>query len=150
MYRKGVLGDAKLPRENELIPLFILMLRQLVNTPGSPISSWSLSTFGIHAMLLASILETDGIFNQTLDSYELVFNNYFDQIDFATKLAKNEPDTELLSKKSWTQNMMLVTFLKNFGLDVFGKQALWNPLSCAGTTFSYLCLFKPRSRMYID
>ena len=146
MCRKGVVGNTELPRENELIPLFILM-RQFVNTPGSPVS-WSL-TFAIHAML-TSILETDGIFNQTLDLYELVFNNYFDQIDFATKLAKNEPDTELLSKKSWTQNMMLVTFLKNFGLDVFGKQALWNPLSCAGTTFSYLCLFKPRSRMYID
>ena len=36
--------------------------------------------------------------------------------------------------------MTTVAFLKNFGLDVFGKRALWNPL-CAGTTFSYLNFF---------
>jgi len=136
MCRNGIMGKAELPRENNILALFVLM-RQFVNTPGSPVS-FSLA-FGMHAML-TSILETDKIFNGSLDVYERVFNNYFDQLESVSNVLKQEPDTEILKNKTWTQNMTMVAFLKNFGLDVFNKRALWNPL-CAGTTFSILCFF---------
>ncbi len=137
MCRKGIWGSCgELPRESELVPLFVLM-RQFVKNPGTPVS-FSL-TFGFHAML-TSILETSCIFNEIVNLYELVFNNYFDQLDFAMNLVKREPDTELSTNKAFPQNMMLVRFLQNFGREVFGKHALWNPV-CAGTTFSYLCFF---------
>ncbi len=90
--------------------------------------------------MLTSILETNQIFNETLRIYEGVFNLYFDQIEFVTNLIKTEPDTDIHKSEVWPQNMMVVSFLKNLGLNVFNKRALWN-LLCAGTTFSYLCFF---------
>jgi len=138
MCRDGIIGKVDLPRENELLTLFVLM-RQFVKAPGSPVS-FSL-TFGLHAMLTA-ILETDKIFNESLEINETIFNDYFQQLEDVSYSLGSERDTELSKHKNnlWTHNMTMVAFLKNFGLDVFNKRALWNPL-CAGTTFSILCFF---------
>jgi len=111
MCRNGIMGKAELPRENNILALFVLM-RQFVNTPGSPVS-FSLA-FGMHAML-TSILETDKIFNGSLDVYERVFNNYFDQLESVSNVLKQEPDTEILKNKTWTQNITMVAFIRCFG-----------------------------------
>jgi hypothetical protein len=136
MFRKGIWSKhAQLPREAELSPLFVL-IRQYVETPGAPIT-WSFA-FAVHAMLTA-IFETDGVFDSVIDMGEALFNLYFDTLDFASDLAKNEPEM-VQTNELWGPNMFTVAFLRNFGLDVFGRRALWNPLF-GGTTFSYLCFF---------
>jgi len=140
MCRKGIIGETKLPREDELCPLFVLM-RKYVKEPEKPVS-WSI-VFAIHAMLTA-VLEVDPVFDKIVEVTKTVFDNYFDQLEWATTLAKNNPESigniNSTAGQQWAHNMIGVGFLKNFGLPVFGDRALWNPL-CAGTILSYLNYF---------
>jgi len=134
MCRKGILGTSKLPRENEICPLLV-QLRAYVENPGKPID-WSTS-FAVHALLTA-ILETDGIFDSIINISKEVFDNYFEQVKHAAKIAQREKDTH--TSRASAHNMIAISFLENLGLDVFGQRAIWNPL-CGGTILSYVCYF---------
>ena len=140
MCRKGILGQNQLPRENELCPLFVL-LRNYVKEPEKPVS-WSLS-FAIHAVLTA-ILEVDPIVDRLVEVSNAVFQNYFTQLNWAKRLAKNCTESlgnpKTTAEESWWHNMVSVSFLENLGLPVFGGWTLWNPL-CSGTILSYLNYF---------
>jgi hypothetical protein len=140
MCRKGVIGVTGLPRENELCPLYVL-LRKYVKEPQKPVS-WSIA-FAVHAMTTA-VLEVGPVFNTLVSTSKTVFDNYFEQIEWAKRLAENNPesigDKSTTSGEIWWSNMMSVTFLENLGLPVFGDRTIWNPL-CAGTTLSYLAYF---------
>jgi len=134
MCRKGILGCQKLPRENEICPLFVL-LRAYVENPDNPVT-WS-TAFAVHAMLTA-ILETDQIFDEIINISKDLFGHYFDQVDHALKMSKSEEDFHM--NQNTAQNLFTVAFLKNLGNDAFGDRAIWNPL-CGGTTLSYICYF---------
>ncbi len=142
MCRKGILSlDPKLPFENELCPLFVL-IRQYVQEPQRPVT-WSI-TFAMHAILTA-ILEVEPKVSQLMNMSKLVFDNYFKQLQWAKTLANNNPESlgnpTSPEQHSWWGNMMVVTFFENLGLDDFGLRTLWNPL-CAGTIFSYLSYYR--------
>jgi hypothetical protein len=140
MCRKGIIGVTKLPREDELCPLFV-MLREYVEAPEKPVS-WSI-TFAIHALLTA-VLEVDPIFNNLVEVTKTAFDNYFFQIKSAQGSAKDNPEIfgghKSEAGKLWWHNMVSMSFLENLGLPVFGDRMLWNPLF-AGTTLSYLNYF---------
>jgi len=140
MCRKGIIGLEKLPCENEICPLFVL-LRKYIEEPHKPVS-WSIA-FAVHA-LLTSVLEVDPIVNSLASVSKTVFENYFDQLKWAMNLAENNAesigDPRSVGGQSWWPNMFTVTFLENLGLPVFGDRLLWNPL-CAGTILSYLNYF---------
>ena len=131
MCRKGILS-LTLPREKELCPLFVVM-RDYIQHPDKPVS-WSV-TFAVHAML-TSVLETQLISNELTTLAKGIFNQYLDNIDWAYEVQKNESTCgETLS---WTNNILCIKFLRNFGLPLFGDRSMWNPL-CGGTTLSYIC-----------
>ena len=88
MCRRGVLGNAVLPFENELYPLFVL-LRNYVKNPEKPVS-WAFA-FAMHALLTA-VLETDKIIEDLMLMSKTVFDNYFSQVDWAMTLSKSEKD----------------------------------------------------------
>ena len=134
--KKGILGKARFPGEEELYPLFIL-LRQYVQNPSAPVS-WSF-TFAMHAMVTA-VFETESVFNQLLDISSRLFENFFAQINKASKSLAKEESTEMLKNRVFGQNLIVLSYLQNFGNDVFGKRAIWNPL-CSGTIFSFLNFF---------
>ena len=136
MCKQGIFGHlSTLPREQELCPLFVL-LREYVQDPSKPVS-WSL-TFGAHA-LLAAVLETDSYSDQLINVGSTLFDQYFGQLDKANEWSMKDPEM-VKTSPVWRPCMALVMFLKNLGLEVFGKRALWNPL-CSGTIFSYLSYF---------
>ena len=136
MCRHGVIGKADLPRQDELCPLFVSILSYVKN-PEKPVL-WS-TTFAIHALLTA-VFEVDraGIGHQLSMTSKEVFQGYFRMHEWATDLSRKEEDS--VQSSQWAHNMLMVGFLDNLGLPVFGDLALWNPL-CAGTTFLYLTYF---------
>lgn len=134
MCRNGIVGKATLPRENEICP-FLVKMRDYIQSPSNAVS-WSLA-FSIHALLTA-ILKTDCVFDQIVAISKTIFDNYFDQIDWAMGLAKQEKD--FCDKQVYKHNMITVAFLGNLGFDAFNRLAIWNPL-CGGTILSYICFF---------
>lgn len=134
MCRKGFWSIQDLPYQNELAAFFGLM-REYIHHPGKPVS-WSIA-FAVHAMLTA-ILETDGVSNYLVSASKSTFNEYFEHLKWAVKIAKNEE--EIVQLKVWNQNTFMISFLENMGLPVFGDRAIWNPL-CGGTALSYLAFF---------
>eukprot|EP00557_Chaetoceros_sp_GSL56_P013675 CAMPEP_0176479332 /NCGR_PEP_ID=MMETSP0200_2-20121128/1684_1 /TAXON_ID=947934 /ORGANISM="Chaetoceros sp., Strain GSL56" /LENGTH=932 /DNA_ID=CAMNT_0017875371 /DNA_START=150 /DNA_END=2948 /DNA_ORIENTATION=+ len=134
MCRHGIIGQTNIPHEPELCPLFVL-LRDYVQKPHKPVT-WSL-VFAVHALLTAT-LDAAPAYNVLMNMSDAVFQNYFQQLDHAFKFITKEKDTRLTA--SFAQNMGTVSFLKNLGLDKFGRKALWNPL-CASTTLLTLSYF---------
>lgn len=134
MCRHGIIGRAKLPHEPELCPLFVLF-RDYVEKPHKAVS-WSL-VFAVHALLTVT-LDTAPVFNDLMNIGDVVFHQYFRQLENATRFITKEKDTR--HTKSWEQNMLTVSFLKNLGIDTLGRKALWNPL-CASTTLLTLTYF---------
>ena len=132
--RNGILGMAKLPRQNEISALWVCM-KNYFDNPTKPVS-WS-SVFAVHAMLTA-ISETDKVERDLTYSSKLAFNLFFEQLDRARYVKKTEADS--LESQVFERNMTTVEFLRNLGLPVFGDRAIWNPLS-GGTIFSYLAIF---------
>jgi len=135
MCRKGIIGSQKLPKENDMCPLFVL-LRTYVENPGKPVT-WSFA-FAIHS-LLTSILETDKIFNDVLNVSKFSFDNYFLQMTHV-KDTIYEGEKDSFMDKASAQNLLSINFLQNLGNDIFDDRAIWNPL-CGGTSLSYICYF---------
>ena len=135
MFRHGILGTQKLPREDELCPLFVL-IRQYVENSDKPVS-WSLA-FAVHAVL-TSIYETQHEWSRLIPVTKGIFNNYHEQLEWAIRIARNEQGG-VGDNETWNRNMFTMMFLRNLGLDVFRDTAIWNPLY-GGTTLSYLCFF---------
>jgi len=135
MCRNGIIGQARLPHESELCPLFVL-LREYVQKPHKPVS-WSL-VFAVHALLTATLVDTAPVFNDLAYIGETVFQKYLQQLDHGTQLILNEQDTR--HSESFAQNVFTVSFLKNLGIEILGRKALWNPL-CASTTLLTLTYF---------
>lgn len=134
MFRLGILGKTELPMAEEIAPLW-LIIRSYIRHPEKTVS-WSLA-FSVHAMLTA-VLETDQITESLMSISEVVFKNFFAQVEWASMIFRVEPDS--LDDPKLQHNVRVVLFLKNLGLPVSGRRAIWNPL-CAGTTFSYLAFF---------
>ena len=140
MCRKGIIGAAKLPREDELCPLFVL-LREYVEAPEKAVS-WSIA-FAIQALLTA-VLEVDPIVNNVVEVSKTAFDKYFFQIRCAQGSTKANPEMfgghRSEAGEVWWHNMFSMSFLENLGLPVFGNRMLWNPLF-GGTTLSYVNFF---------
>lgn len=132
--RQGILGKLKLPNQDEICPLFVL-LQKYVENPGKPIS-WSIA-FGVHAVL-TGMLESIRDSNELMSLSKTSFHLYFQQVDWAVKVAQNEP--EMKRNPAWSHNTTMVSFLENLGLDIYGRYATWNPVF-GGSIFSYLCFF---------
>lgn len=136
MCREGVVGKARLPYEGELCPLFVC-LRNYVDEPEKPVT-WSL-TFGVHAML-TSILMVGQELQSIINESKQTFNMYFKQVEYAVDRTKTEGRDlggEMQDCPAWLHNSSMVSFLQNFGNDVFDDRAIWNPL-CSGTNFMIL------------
>ena len=136
MVRRGIVGKMRLPRENELCPLYI-QFRNYVENPKKPVS-WSLA-FGVHAML-TSILEIDRENQYLMQLSKQMFQHFFDTTTNAAKLSMNEKSSGMLKSNAWTHNLCMISILESYGLEVFKDDAIWNPL-CSGTTFSIIALF---------
>ena len=136
MCRHGIMGKIKLPRDGELCPFFV-RLKTYVDHPREPVT-WSLA-FGVHAALVG-MLEVGGALTRISDISELVFNNYFAQAMNTVKMAYNEKSSNMFRCPSWKHNLPMISFLENFGLPVYDKLAVWNPL-CAGTSITILDFF---------
>jgi len=133
MCRHGIMSKVVLPREDELCPFFV-QLKSYVNYPRKTVS-WSFA-FGVHAVL-TSFLEVNAALPRIIDISKLVFNNYFQEAVNSTKLLFNEKSSNMKNSPAWKDNLTLVSFLQNFGLEVYDDLAIWNVL-CGGTTFSIL------------
>lgn len=136
LFRHGILGKAVLPMVDELAPLW-LNIRDYVRHPERAVS-WPL-VFSVHALLTA-ILETDNITDSLMDLSESAFQTFFKQVESASNLLPNEPDSTLLNDSRFCHNIAAILSLQNLGLPVFGKRAIWSPLY-AGTTLSYILFF---------
>ena len=136
MIRHGVVGKVRLPRENELCPLY-MQLKYYVENPRKPVS-WSLA-FGVHAMLTA-ILDIDQENQGLMKISKSMFEGFFDQNVNAVKLSQKDASSNMFNLDTWQHNLCMVSFLESFGLDVFKEQAMWNPL-CSGTTLSIISFF---------
>jgi len=135
MCRHGIVGKAQLPHASELSPLF-LQLKSFVDNPRRSVS-WSCA-FSVHA-ILTGILEVATERQRITNVSKMVFDNYFSQIQRALKSLSHEK-TSSMTKSPAMHNIMMISFLENFGLPVFEESALWNPL-CAGTSLSILDFF---------
>lgn len=132
--RHGIFAHSHLPRQDELCPLFVI-LKQYIMRPEEP-TTWSLA-FAMHALLTA-VFETDAITDKLLAVNKIVFDMYFENVQWAQKVANVEEDS--LESLPWRSNMSIMMFLKNLGLQAFDQWTLWNPL-CGGTILSYLTFF---------
>jgi hypothetical protein len=135
MCRFGIMGKVCLPHSSELFPLF-LQLKGYVDNPRRAVS-WSCA-FAVHA-LLTGILEVNTERQQIATISKGVFSRYFDSVRHQMKSLSNEKSSSM-SKSSAFQNIMMVSFLENFGLPAFEESAMWNPL-CAGTNLTILDYF---------
>ncbi len=70
---------------------------------------------------------------------KMVFDTYFAQVRNTLRLLNNEKSSNM-KKSQAMHNIVMVSFLENLGLPVFGESAMWNPL-CAGTNLSFLDFF---------
>jgi hypothetical protein len=136
MVRHGVVGNVRLPRENEICPLF-MQLKYYVENPRKPVS-WSLA-FGVHAML-TSILEIETENQGLINTNKTVFKHFFATTTNSAKLSLNDKSSGMPKCEAWKNNICMVSFLESYGLDAFKEDAIWNPL-CAGTTLSIISLF---------
>jgi len=132
MCRHGIVGKAKLPHSSELSPLF-LQLKSFVDNPRRSVS-WSCA-FSVHAVL-TGIFEVATERQHITNISKLVFDNYFTQVQKSLKALSIEKASSM-TKSPAMQNIVMVSFLENFGLNVYEESALWNPL-CAGTNLSIL------------
>ena len=107
----------------------------VVDNPRKTVS-WSFA-FAVHAVL-TGILEVNTERQQIATISKGVFNNYFDQVTNAVKSFSNEKSSGM--HKSAMHNIMMVSFLENFGLSAFEESTMWNPL-CAGTNLCILDFF---------
>eukprot|EP00984_Skeletonema_dohrnii_P016483 scaffold7345_cov137-Skeletonema_dohrnii-CCMP3373.AAC.1 len=135
MCRHGILGKAKLPRSSELSPLY-LQLKSFVDNPRRSVS-WSCA-FSIHAVL-TGVFEVASERQHVSTVSKMVFDNYFNQMQKSLKALNNEKSS-IMKKSSAMHNIMMISFLENFGLSAFEESAMWNPL-CAGTNLSILDYF---------
>ena len=117
---------------NEIAPLW-LNLRKYIKHPEKAVT-WSLA-FSAHAMLTA-ILETDNFTDSLMSLSESAFQKFFKQVEWAKNISDGGQDS-FAQGPSFCRNIEAVCSLKNLGLPVDAKRAIWNPLF-AGTSFSYL------------
>ncbi|KAG7370956.1 hypothetical protein IV203_019526 [Nitzschia inconspicua] len=134
MYRHGILAIKELPMMDEVAPFWV-NIGNYIRHPEKTVS-WTLA-FSVHAMLTA-VLETDRIFDSLVTLTETMFDNFFEQVEWAQEVVKSEPDST--NDLKFRHNTGIVLFLKNLGFGGRGKRAIWNPL-CAGTIFSYINFF---------
>ena len=136
MCRHGIMSKIKLPRDSELCP-FLVQLKSYVDNPRKPVT-WSLA-FGVHAAL-TSMVEVGRALPEIQNESKAVFNHYFSQVANGVKLSLTEKSSNINNSTVWKHNLMMITFLENFGLPVYDELAIWNPL-CAGTSISVLDFF---------
>ena len=136
MFRFGILGLVELLMVNEIAPLW-LNLRKYIKQPEKAVS-WSMA-FSVHAMLTA-ILEMDKLTDSLMSLSESAFQKFFEQqVEWAKSISEGGQDS-FAQGPSFCCNIAIVSSLRNLGLPVDAKRAIWNPLN-AGTTFAYLTYF---------
>ena len=132
--RVGILGKAKLPRVDEITPLWV-SIKNYIDNPEKPMR-WS-TVFAFHAMLTA-VFETKWVVKDIMEISQQTYDHFFNELRWGSKLKTGDADA--VASKVFQHNIPLVMFLENFGLPVYGNLAMFNPL-CAGTFFSYLTFF---------
>ena len=135
MCRNGILGRAKLPRSSELSPLY-LQVKSYIDNPRRSVS-WSCA-FSVHAVL-TGMFECASEREHVRNISKTVFDHYFWQMRNCMKSLTQEKSSSM-GKSPAMRNVMTISFLENFGLPAFDKNAMWNPL-CAGTNISILNFF---------
>ncbi len=83
--------------------------------------------------IINSILETDHITDSLMSLSETLFQKYFNQLEWACKLLKDD-DIALLEDSAFLKNVVTVLHFQSLGQPESGKRAIWNP-------FSYLAFF---------
>ncbi|KAK1738247.1 Kazal-like domain-containing protein [Skeletonema marinoi] len=127
----GVIDNC--PLENKLGPAHKGMFGRLIDRPSkfSDMDELLMS----HQLVLTGIFEVASERQHVSTVSKMVFDNYFNQMQKSLKALNNDKSSNM-KKSSAMHNIMMVSFLENFGLPAFEESAIARLLAQGGPVSS--------------